>query len=1289
MPQAIDAIKNPVKRDGVSQAQRRLTALDPSYVKVEERDLQDFLVFALEFSRQLIYYNFDDKQEGDWEAFWGCNPALMIAAIERTNPQSIRDNFLQIKNSQPLSSETLFLLIDEIRKTARKIDDWFKSIPSLEKFNRLIENYIVANLSASLPRLIGYEKGIAEIFDRGTGFEIGDYSDFSTVWNIGEPDLIEPDTSLFSTIEVIECQPTDEEPAPPTSTEQLETGCRRLESLFTEMYNILFQIIGAAPAYFEDNLNRDDHEPHFSLFVTFLRLYIRVKDDLNRMTQRHLDFFYRKVLKLQEKDSIPDKVHLFFELAKQVQEHPLKKDIRFKAGKDDTGQERFYTLDQDDVFNKAKIESLRTIFGLNEQISETQKEIISLHAAPVANSKDGKGEAFEKTEEKPSWPTLGSASLDEARLGIAIASRELLLQEGTRSVLLRLTMDGLPPITQLEFDSPPNTSLPTALQADPGFAILLPVSWFTLFLSGEKEWLSVEGEPIEALAIGLASNSLNFYFRLRTDFPPVLQADPEALKEDLGTNLPVLKIYFNQFVEQTETFIYEYFRQAKVEEMELTVDVAEAVNVLAFNDLGPIDVTKPFMPFGPTPKFGSSFYVGSLEAFQKNLEEVSLSLLWESVPVDFEKRYQGYSLFPPGIEEFTYETTLLKSEGNQILDDYRELFSTYPTGEESDLSGQDAPGEAIGRETGSETSQLQVESRFKDGFLTEGDKIGVAIKVNELENYGLQPTYGFLRLNLLRDFGHSDFPNILTRQMIAFAKLPGEIIGAIYLTTGTGGVLLPVEGNANSTTGAPGGVPIPKEPYTPTVKSLKLKYKSRAIANYPGESEDLLFLHLHPFANTYQQFGNEALNATLSLLATFEEEGNLYIGIKDLKPLENLSILFQVAENTADAGIPLAKINWYYLASNKWIQFNDFQIVSDTTEGLITSGIVSFAIPANINKDNTILPADLHWIKASTNLNSAAISEMIAVHAQATRVTFQNNNNDPNHLQNPLPAGQISKLELADAAIKTIAQEYESFGGQPPEKPIAFYTRISEHLRHKGRAITLFDYERLVLEQFPDIYKVKCINHTNQEHELRPGHVLIAVIPDFTQLKAVDRRQPQVTLSKLEKIKEFLEKRNTAFVSKAALTLHILNPLYEEIKVSFSVKFKPEITAKDFYRRELQKNIVRFLSPWAFENGAEINFGGKVYKSSILNFVEEQDFVDYVIDFKMMHDGGIEDLKVIDAKTPRSILVPVNEAEINICIIGEDPDCLDEDCPMENAVHKDTLGYVTTNQDFIIDKNNS
>jgi hypothetical protein len=90
------------------------------------------------------------------------------------------------------------------------------------------------------------------------------------------------------------------------------------------------------------------------------------------------------------------------------------------------------------------------------------------------------------------------------------------------------------------------------------------------------------------------------------------------------------------------------------------------------------------------------------------------------------------------------------------------------------------------------------------------------------------------------------------------------------------------------------------------------------------------------------------------------------------------------------------------------------------------------------------------------------------------------------------------------------------------------------------------------------------------------------------------------------------------------------------------VRFKPGHEF-NFYADRLRNAIDRFLSPWAYGGSSDIRFGGRVYKSVLLDFVEEVDFVDFVTDFKLYSLANAVtasiDVNEITPTTPDAILV--------------------------------------------------
>jgi hypothetical protein len=104
----------------------------------------------------------------------------------------------------------------------------------------------------------------------------------------------------------------------------------------------------------------------------------------------------------------------------------------------------------------------------------------------------------------------------------------------------------------------------------------------------------------------------------------------------------------------------------------------------------------------------------------------------------------------------------------------------------------------------------------------------------------------------------------------------------------------------------------------------------------------------------------------------------------------------------------------------------------------------------------------------------------------------------------------------------------------------------------------------------------------------------------------------------------------------------------------------------------LKEEITQFLSPWAFGNSSTIDFGGKIYKSVLINFIEERYYVDFITDVFMYvtvdeTSGESTDMDEITASTARSILVSTPASK--------------------HAIHEITDSDIVT-EEICIDKNN-
>lgn len=1080
------------------------------------------------------------------------------------------------------------------------------------------------------------------------------------------------------------------------------------------------------------NSNTADNSPHFVLFMAFLKLFKHAQNEINKITKKHLDFYYRDVLQMTENPAVPDQVYLIFELAKHVSTHLLKKGTAFKAGKDALGNNVTYQLDKEAVLNKAAVSELKAVFTNKHDIF---KDVLPypanhyrIYASPVANSQDGEG--ADLTNEDKSWRTFGGVNFSDPRnpvladrekadTGFAFASPNLFLAEGERIVTIYLNLSksaslpasltndmmydafrlkfsgkekwiepiwlqkgtsaevdsivamrildflnqakspadiaGIEPVEGPVYDHPEKGYGDNIRDYDIGLTVAeriilerdkLPGKKFTSlkqvrnikYVGKDKidDLVYSFGDPVHSTTIDRVNNRIIIRRTITKDQEAIVGYNKEKLLDPFLTKWPVVKILLNP-ESKTNPFVYKYLKDLKIAEAHIVVDVREVRNLILQNDQSVLDPGKPFQPFGNRPQKGSGFFIGSPEVFQKALNEIQINIMWLGLPEDdkgFETYYENYHPNSPKRtnSSFVTEISLLdKKIWVPVKPDSKYLFS-WEDGKLVPkhnilLSNNDPAGEPPTTLTGD----------------VERDE-----KLQVFDEYNQESQKGFIKLSLppdSTDFGHREFQQSYTN----------AVLNAINPGNGS------IENYTND---------LPNEPYTPEIEELSLNYTSSEkiiIEKLPQKDYKVRieqFFHIHPLGVEEIKTTNKSNH----LLPQYNHEGELYIGIKNLVPPGNLSVLFQISEGTSNPDLTPPPVEWSYLSGNEWKPLPPQNILSDSTKGMITTGLVQFAVPSDAGNINTILTNGLHWLRASVEKDSFGIPHIIEVKCQAAKAVFKNNNNDPDYLRKPMAEKTISKMENADSAIKKIEQPFTSFGGKVAEESNAFYTRVSERLRHKNRAITIWDYERIILHNFPAIYKVKCLNHTSYQgtyssiNEAAPGHVSLIVVSNIRNKNATDPLKPRTSLVELYNIEEYLKNKRSPYIN-----LHIFNPLFEEIQVDFNVQFYPGYD-KGIYQTKLNEAIVHHLSPWAFEDGSDIVFGGRIHKSVLLNFVEEQSYVDYVTCFKMYlivpDEAGNQAKKDIDeavASTSASILVSAPSHIIDILEKENECDCPDNE----------------------------
>jgi hypothetical protein len=410
-----------------------------------------------------------------------------------------------------------------------------------------------------------------------------------------------------------------------------------------------------------------------------------------------------------------------------------------------------------------------------------------------------------------------------------------------------------------------------------------------------------------------------------------------------------------------------------------------------------------------------------------------------------------------------------------------------------------------------------------------------------------------------------------------------------------------------------GELQYPNEPYLPQATKLAAHYTATCIiptTSSPPSQDCGQFFHLLPFGG-YRRLDLSAQFSPL-LLPSFSYPGNLYIGFTGLTPPQTLTLLFQLTGDPGGAAPePPPTVVWEYLSDNLWTPLQQSQVLADTTNGLQNTGIVTLGLPSYDPSGNTVLapvdpelPADSQWLRACVEGDPARFPDTVGIYPHAALATWQNYDNTGEHLAKPLPPYTItgSVQDLPD--ISGINQPVESFGGSPPETARGFQVRVGERLRHKDRAVLGRDYELLVLERFPTVWKVQTLPARNPLTGESPGEVTVVVVSGPNSIQAVDSTAPTATAELLATVRTYLEERASPFVQ-----LHVVNPVYVRIEVSAAVRFRSEATQGASVGL-LNDELVQYLSPWFYDAARAAKGGRYVSEADISEFIQTRPYVE-------------------------------------------------------------------------------
>ncbi len=1212
---------------GISRQNRLLRSFSPEKACIDDRNIDRFLAFASDFSTLVNFYTTDNRIEGDWSAFFKNNPVAVLGIIAHTplnlNQQRYSDAIGVLKKEiealrtlheksgeedhtqvSPEVGKKVFRMAYEL---AAKINTWYLIFSTSDKayasFREEIRNAITQSLREEINTLRQFEEWFPDSF----AYLFKNFD--AEVWNY---------------------TPLTQKKQEAGTTAMLE---KLAESLWSFNRTALY-LNSRAQEEIKKHLNDDSpHPPHMALFITFLKLFGYSQKLLNGISGRHLDFYYRQILREQETPALGDNIHALVELSSGTTEFLLPEGTRLTAGKDTLGNPIEYVTTEDILLNQASIANLKTLcLASNPLIYPVgeKKLITGIYVAQQANSPDGLSDPVPPEAMPEGWPVFGEdqsmysaeeRTMGDGRIGFALASEILRLSEGERRIFIQIKFIlyfWMKLVEQIKTEFGPFTD----------FYQRLP-HIFTLTATGENGWIPL---TINFLKFNGTEGSMDLEIQLPESAAPLVNFNPEIHSGRYTRNEPILQFCLNS---DTPFYSYSFLKDLAIKHIDIRVEVSGIRKLLLYNQNGPVNADKPFEPFGPIPQKGSYLAIGYPEAVRKDLTSLSVNLNWFGLPPEGFASYYTHYGQPFGNAIFRVNASIFRAGKWMPNAAAQQSFALFVPAEKTDPEGALLPFTPLDP---IDLDMLQ----FRPYSDTEMPM--------EPASGSLQ---GFLKLTLTEPpygFGQDLYAEALSQIMLENARNKKE------------------------------EKKLPQKPYIPVLESLSMNYSAEARVDFSIHntliSPQIQFFHLTPFSE-YEAFPDRTekdlppidektdpypssledafekakkeylreMGSLKFLFPLYASKRYLFIGLEQLPVPGSLNLLFQLIPNAGIKTQPeLPALRWTYLSKQEWKEFEAGSEPVDDTLGLIRPGIIRFTVPSDISSEHTVMPSGIYWIRVEATSDTAVLSRVLAIGTQAlkaSKILTPGNNSIT-----LLAPESIKSLSQPIPQIKAITQPFVSFGGKPAEDRTAFYTRMSERLRHKKRAVSCWDYERLVLQTFPSVYKVCCLPISDLKNESEEKtNVMLVVIPTPETAAQANIKEPKVSYRTLEEIKKYIAGYTSPFVN-----VEVRNPTYDRLKIVCSVKFRPG-KSPIFFVQQLNTEICVFLSPWLETPGKGQQIGGSISRSAILNFIEKRPYVDYVTGFSVLQlicndhhydlkDSAIprQDADLIEGSTPWTVL---------------------------------------------------
>lgn len=1190
-----------IVRDGTSQAMRALPALQDAYFDLNEMSFQDVLAMVTEFAGLVHFYNAQNEPEGDWTAFFHADETVVMSRILALDLDAATARFDDWWRSTPeqvgigASSRSQARGWDlqalPVAALAADINAWYLALLDAQSESALSLRLLIESV---IVQLRADKSGLLALLQQQRG-----HVPLAPIWSVNaNGPQAEPALTLSS----------------PASAPLLSKTMVRTD--FHAFLKAIEMIRKEALIRLPTSLRSQQHDPATGMLIAFAQQFQKLKNKLNHFTRNYLDFYYDNMLGSMPLPAVPDRTWLVLRKNSATRDVLVPAQTEFLAGLDADSRDIVYVSDTNLVVSDARVCALQTLYFDHNRYSAPEN-LLGADTAPLAAPAAGWPTSAwfnslplhaDDSAGARAYPIFGAPknprqtlAYSDARIGFALASKVLLLKEGLRKIsvtvlfddeLLTHRLDRLALVMRANTDADAvektTAQASGAAHANADADVLETIRRHDIFLkvfrhifcinmTSEHGWLAVP----DYLPV-YDGHALTLSFELPPQAPSIVAYDAALHDGQFAVTMPIIRFEINP-----RAYLYPYglLRDLRFHGARIEVDVSGCRDLVLHNNIGQLSAAAPFAPFGPLPKLGSYLVVGSTEIAGKRISAFSVELEWADLPKvtgGFSTYYQAYDV-------------------DIVNDDFLATAAVLGKGAWMPSSETERPTVPLFRTELRPGRGERINSRvvWNCNGVTHFFEPDAGVSLNTPLLYGPGAKNGFFKFTLAAPdfaFGHAQYSHVLSSTLVSNARLK-----RLHRLR-----------------------PVPNAPYTPQVNAISVSYRAASTVRIDRIDSSIdahadQFIHLYP--SGWETLGVASYPAA-GLLPRFDFAGNLYIGIDAATPGSILTVFFQLAEDslplpTSDKAPTLhaaeAGLHWFYLAGNEWKTLGKSRVLSDGTQNFMTSGIVTLSLPSDISNRHSIMPDGSYWLRLSANCDLEKYGSLYHVATQAVQV-HRSRDVSP-QVAMVLPAASISRSKKPLPGIIDIVQPNASSGGRAAETRAQLRTRVSERLHHKNRAISAVDYEVLILQHFPQVYKVKCFANLATDrgpHDcIRPGHALVVPLPYWPAMQRQDQ-MPVLNGNLMQEIRQFLQE-----LASPWSCISVENPVYEQIQVRCMVKFCGGL-GNGYYINLLNLAISEFLTPWQSERGYHMHFGWQIRQHDLAAFIGELPYVESMSGFSML-----------------------------------------------------------------------